>query len=100
MDGVNRGVADLLGGTSATCTPEGGDPVEVTGNFDEAYQRLDIGTPGVSTTTPSLFLVLSDLPSDPAEVEYAIEVAGQEFRVREVQKDGQGGVRLLLHKVI
>jgi hypothetical protein len=44
-------------------------------------------------------LRLADLPSDPEDDSPTITVEGVEYSVREPQKDGQGGVLLLLHQV-
>jgi hypothetical protein len=74
--------------------------VPLRGLFDQAYQRTDVGTPGVVDCQPALFCRLSDLPGDPEEDEGArVQVGSDEYEVREPQKDGHGGVVLLLHKV-
>jgi hypothetical protein len=47
---------------------------------------------------PAVFLTLSDLPSDPgADPDAVVTVDGVRYTTREVQKDGMGGVVLLLH---
>jgi hypothetical protein len=87
-------------GSVASYTPEGGEAVEVQGIFDAAYVLVDPGAgPGVSSCGPALFVRMADLPSDPREDEPSIEVAGVQYRVKEVRPDGQGGVLLLLSEV-
>lgn len=81
-----------------TYTPEDGAPVSVQGVFDAAYVRVDVGEAGVSSSGPSVFYRLADLPADPELDEPTVAVNGVGYRVVEVKKDGQGGVRLLLHK--
>lgn len=67
--------------------------------FDASYIRVDAGQAGVSSATPMVFVRLSDLPSDPAQDDPNVIVDGVTYQVTEIQKDGQGGVRLILHKV-
>ena len=88
-----------LGG-SVTYTPGVGSSETVRGIFDAVHQLVDAGTPGVSLSGPVVFLLLEDLPSDPEEdLDATVTVGSTEYSFREVQKDGQGGVRILLHKV-
>ena len=72
---------------------------EVTGIFDAAYQRLDAGEANFQTSSPMVFFRLSDLPTDPATDDPDIIIAGVTYQPTEIQKDGQGGVRIMLHKV-
>ncbi len=84
----------------ALSAPTAGAPVVVTGIYDAAYLSADPGAPGISTTTPAVFLELADLPSDPEEDDPVITVGAETFEVREVKKDSVGvGVLLLLSKV-
>lgn len=95
-DGV---VQDHLG-DAVTYTPGEGAAVEVSGIFDLLYQHVDLGQAGVSSSGPAVFILLSDLdPLDPETDEDArITVEGSTYKITEVQKDGKGGVRLLLMK--
>jgi hypothetical protein len=72
--------------------------VVVRGVFDAAYVRVDAGLAGVSTCGPAVFLRLEELPADPEIDEPKLTINAAEYRVREVQKDGLGGVLLLLHR--
>jgi hypothetical protein len=93
-------VADAGLGGPVSYTPDGGDAVTVNGIFDEAYQRLDVGGPGISSVGPAVFLRLEDLPSDPrVDRAAALVIEGVTYVFHEVQPDGQGGVLLHLHKV-
>ena len=94
---VDRAALQHLGG-AVRYTPNAGAPVDVEGVFDANYVRADAGQAGVVTSGPAVFLRLADLPSDPETDEPTITVGGTTYRVREPQKDGQGGVVLLLHQ--
>lgn len=94
---ADRAVLEHLGGP-VIYEPFDGDAVEVTGVFDEAYVRADVGHAGISGSGPAVFFRLSDLPSDPEVDDPTIIVNGSRYRVREVEPDGQGGVHLLLHR--
>ena len=78
-----------------------GEVFALVGVFDAAYVRVDGGgEAGVSTVGPVLFARVIDLPADYADDRDAnVIVSGVEYRVHEVQPDGQGGVLLLLHRV-
>lgn len=97
---VGRMDAALLNalGVPTTYTPAAGSAHAVTGIFDNAYERVDAGEAGVSSVGPAVFYRTADLPSDPDADEPAIVIAGKTYRVAESQKDGQGGVWLLLHR--
>jgi hypothetical protein len=83
-------------GSTVRYAPKVGDPVEVRGIYDAAYLKATVGQAGVSGSVPAVFLMLSDLPEDPSSGNATITVDGASFKVREVQKDGQGGVVLQL----
>ena len=70
----------------------------VRGIFDAAYVRIDAGEAGVSSAGPAVFYRLTDLPVDPADDYPRITIGGVVYTVTEVAKDGQGGVRLMLHR--
>lgn len=95
---ADRAVQVHLGSVAVTYQPQGEDPVEVTGMFDERFVLVDQGDAGVEQTAPAAFLMLEDLPVDPEDDEPLITIGGTEYRVRERQKDGMGGIRLLLHR--
>jgi hypothetical protein len=95
----DQSVRELLGET-VTYTPGAGSPVDISGVFDKAYQFVDAGQAGVSSSGPAVFLTLSDLTSDPDDDTSArVTVGTTVYRVRESQPDGLGGILLLLHEV-
>lgn len=79
-------------------TPGVGAAVSVNGVFDAAYRREEVGEAGVSTAEPAVFLLLADLPSDPRTDSPILTIRGVEYAVREVEPDGDGGVRLFLQE--
>ncbi len=89
---------DVLG-ESVTYTTGLGAESTVTGIFDIPYQFIDAGGAGISTGEPVVTFVLDDLASDPETDTPTITRSAVVYQVREVQKDGQGLVRILLHKV-
>lgn len=102
------GFADLLAvgdrlvrerlGEPVTYTPGDGAPVTVTGVFDAAYQRVDLGTVGVSSVGPAVFLSLADLPTDPeTDPNCTITVGGVTYTAHTVEPTA-GGVLLHLHR--
>ncbi len=92
-------VRGILGST-VTYTPTVGAAVDVSGIFDAAYVRVDLGQPGVSSQGPAVWLTLTDLPSDPTtDTTATVTVNSVTYIPHEAQPDGMGTVLLLLHKV-
>ncbi len=85
--------------------PLAGAPGNVRGIFDAEFRRLDTTRPGVARIGPAVFVRLADLPVvmgapvDPVTDDPIITIQGEVYKVREVQKDGQGGAVLHLLKV-
>ncbi len=92
-------VRGRLGG-NVTYTPTVGVAVTVDGIFDRAYERLDLGNPGVSSYGPGVFLTLTDLPSNPAvDTTATVTVSGVTYLPYEYAPDGLGGIVLHMHEV-
>lgn len=85
-------------GETVQYEPGVGAAVSVVGVFSNAYVRADAGGEAVMSSGPAVFLVLADLPSDPEEDAPTITRGGVVYKVREAQKDGDGGVMLLLRE--
>lgn len=96
--GMDAALVGSLGEPTTYTPATTGVPKAVTGIFDAAYVRVDVGRAGVGSAGPALFYRESDLPADAAAPGAEIVVRGVTYRVDEVQKDGQGGVRLLLKR--
>lgn len=94
---ADRAVLHHLGGT-VRYAPSVGAPVDVRGIFDAAYVRADVGQAGVASSGPAVFFRLADLPADPAADKPTLTVDGTTYKVAKVEKDGQGGVLLRLHR--
>lgn len=97
LESVDRRVLSSYGETVAY-QPGTGSPVTVTGVFDAAYKRDDVGEAGVSTSEPAVFLRLADLPSDPRADSPIVTIRTVAYAVREVEPDGEGGIRLFLQE--
>jgi hypothetical protein len=94
---ADRAVQKHLGGRVLYRTRYGAE-VEVPGVFDAAYVKAAAGELGVESSSPAVFLLLEDLPRDPEDDDPRITVDGVGYVVAERQKDGMGGVLLLLHR--
>lgn len=85
-----------VNGQPVAYAPAIGAPVTVNGIFENAYQRIELGNPGVTSTGPMVFVRLSDLPTDLEQDTPILTINGQRYTVKEVQRDGQGGAKLML----
>lgn len=87
-------------GQAVTYTPGAGAAVQVQGIFDNAHVRQSGPVKlEIADTQPSVFVRLSDLPSDPEEdLDARFTIAGNTWRASEVRRDGQGGAVCLLKK--
>lgn len=97
---MDRQVLSVLGEVAPVTYRTGvGAEAEVSGLFEAAYLRADAGGAGISSSTPAVFLRLADLPMDPEDdTDPTVIVDGVAYSVREVKKDGQGAVVLMLHR--
>lgn len=102
MAAADRSVRQKLGG-AITYTPGVGVAVEVDGIFTAPHSIEDVGErgAGISTVSPTLFLTLEDLPSDPeSDTSARVTVDGVTYRwdTGESHPDGMGGILLFLHR--
>ncbi len=103
---ANGTILDRLG-SYFEYAPRNGTPANVRGIFDAEFRRADATQPGVALVGPAVFVRLSDLPTDPVmgtpvdpvTDDPVVTVDGVAYRVREVQKDGQGGAVLHLLRI-
>lgn len=93
---ADRAILQNVGGSVRYASGVGAI-ADVDGVFDAAYVRQVAGTPGVMSAGPAVFLRVADLTSDPEEDSAAsVTIGGTNYTIREVKKDGLGGVVLLL----
>lgn len=97
VEQVDRAAMAELGGEPVIYQPAIGDPVEVTGIFDDRFV-LSQGDAeaGVETVGPAVFLRLEDLPTDPEQDDPVIVIRGLVYRVIERRPDDMGGIVLAL----
>lgn len=102
---ADRAVLSL--GGPVTYETSVGEVIEVAkAMFSVPYLMAEAGSAGVSSSAPVVDLRLSDLVTaegrvvDPEDDAVGARVVhdGTRYRVRSVQKDGMGWVRLLLHE--
>lgn len=86
---ADRSIQGRLGGVEVIYQPLLGQPVTVTGMFDESYILTD-------QLDQALFLRLEDLPVHPDDDDPLITIDGRQFKIRLRQPDGLGGIRLVL----
>lgn len=100
---VNRllGAAKREFGENVTYTPANrpGPSFVVDGIFNEMYQEVDQGGVVVTSQQPNLGIRLSDFPNPPFN-EDKVAIRGFMYKVIDVQPDGEGGAKLLLHQVV
>lgn len=86
-------------GETVRYAPRVGEPADVRGVFSNAHVRAEAEGQAVTSSGPAVFVRLEDLPADPGQDDPVITRSGVAYRVREAQKDGEGGVLLLLVEV-
>jgi hypothetical protein len=93
------GELDDDGAPTIVYTPEGGVGVPVSGVFDERYvlERSE-SEAGVETIGPAVFLIRSELPTDPDDDEPTLTIRGVDYHVTERRPDGIGGLVLALRR--
>lgn len=96
---LDRTTRANLGGEPVIYRPETGESVTASGIFDDRYVAIIEGEAGVEQVGPAVFLRLEDLSTDPEVDNPILTIRGVDYRVRERQPDGMGGVRLLLQLV-
>lgn len=80
--------------------PKTGGVYKVRAVFDNEWISLDPDTEQlISVNQPSLGINLNDVKFDVKQND-EVEVRKIRYRVQDKREDGQGGARLLLHKVI
>jgi hypothetical protein len=102
---MDRAAQKILGDAIRYETSFGGETVDVLGVFWPEYVRSDSGAQGVVRKGPAVALRLADLVRadgeliDVPEDHALITARGFQYRVRETELDGEGGVLLHLHAV-
>lgn len=92
-----------LGGEVVSYAPSNGldTPVAVTGLFHEKYVLAEAGSAEVVRSGPAVFLTAAEvakLPVDPEVDSPRITIRGTVYKVRRPERDGQGGVTLMLQE--
>jgi len=87
----------LQGGELIRFLPRNDAPVLVRGIFDKAFEVISDGEAGLMSFQPAIFIRVEDLGAQPIEEDDRFEVDGALFEVREVKRDGKGGIMILMH---
>ena len=83
-------------------SPTSGDPFELHGIFDNNYEGVDASSEVVVSSNICVFSChLSHFEYEEVTPRKGdgIEIVGISYTVTDAQEDGQGGVKLILHKV-
>ena len=79
--------------------PQSGGTFTIRGIFDESWQEIDVDTQvTLSSTQPNIGIKLNELAKKPL-IGDLLTVRFIDFKVVDVNEDGQGGATLFLHKV-
>lgn len=98
---VDAEVYARLGGEPVIYQPEVGDPVPITGVFDELYVLVKADPDaGVEVLGPAVFLRLEDVPADPELDDPTLTIRGRDYQVIERRPDSVGGIVLALRLVV
>ena len=91
------GAATRCLGEPVVYVAQGYPSVTIQAVYDSLFQEIDGSTGAVVVSEkPSIGVRDEDLPAAPSQGD-TLTVFGVEFKVIEVQSDGQGGSKLLLH---
>ena len=92
------GICEETFGEIVVYTPQGQDSISLNGIYDDLYEAVDPNSNTIITSDqPILGIRNSDLGVTPHQGD-AVTVRGENFTVKEVQTDGQGGSKLFLHR--
>lgn len=82
-----------------TYRPATGGSFSVDGVWEAAHKELDLGGETVvSTVSPALGVRLVDFPVEPL-VGDQFDREGNTYEIDDVQPDGQGGAKLIVHNI-
>jgi hypothetical protein len=86
-------------GEEVTFYPRAGGVYNIRAIFDNEYFGLDVQTEKVvSVNQPNLGYNINDLPIEIVP-EDAVLIRGIKYRIQDKREDGQGGARLMLHRM-
>lgn len=96
-DGALRTMTSVMG-EDVSYRPAAGGEVALRGIWADVYEAIEPDTGArITETQPNVGIRLADLAAEPA-VGDELDVLGKSYEVVEVQQDGQGAARLLLHE--
>lgn len=100
-------IADAILKTTTTAlgvpiiyAPDEGEEIELNAVWDDNYVGVDPDTGAqVTSTSPRAGIRIADLGDITPTKDDRVTKGGQEYRISDFQKDGQGGAMLFLHRV-
>jgi hypothetical protein len=93
--------ATIFGGELITYKPVSGGFHDVRGIWSSSYQAVDLETEAsVASNSPTLGVQLSELAGLGIipQTDDLVDARGAEYRVDDIQKDGEGGATLFLKR--
>lgn len=86
-------------GVAATFMPAAGAAFALIGVYDEPHFEVTQQDVAISSSQPSFGVRLADFPPGVAPAQDdRLTIGAEQFRVVDVERDGQGGARLILHR--
>lgn len=73
--------------------------VSISGIFNEVWREVEPDGAVVSSNQPNLGIRLVDFPDGPPLPEDTFVIRGATYKAVDVQEDGEGGAKVLLHRV-
>ena len=86
-------------GQEVIYTPSDGDPVTITGIFNDIFEVVEQGTAQIMSSKPSLGIKKSDLEVEP-RMDDNVQIGAKTYKVSEIQRDGESSINLFLNEVI
>lgn len=85
-------------GDSVTYTPTVGSSFSAIGIFNDVYEIIQDNNTGLVTANPTLGLAYDYFPVTKPVRGDSVEIRSITYKVQEVQRDGEAGYTLQLHK--
>ncbi len=85
-------------GESVTYTPAGGSPSTIVGIFNDIFEAIDQNSGGIMSARPTLGVAVADFGTLPSPGD-AFTIRSVSYEIEEIQRDGEAGLVLHLHKV-
>jgi hypothetical protein len=98
-DSVLKACTGTFGRKNITFTPNGGVATVIKAILSREYIGVDTGKgPPLTSVHVSIGIRIADLPAGMPKKQDLVTIDTVDYRVIDVQEDGEGGATLMLHK--